>query len=133
MLACALEWIEPATHVVSYNGKSFDVPLLIARYRLARHSDPFADKGHIDLLHLTRRVYGHGWNDCRLQTADQRLLGLIQGSDFPSHAIPQAWENFIRGGMAEPLGAISEHNQCDVLSLAALLGLLAKGLYRTRS
>ncbi len=126
LLECAHEWIEPAAHIVSYNGKSFDVPLLTTRYRLAGHSNPFADKGHIDLLHLTRRAYGHGWNDCRLQTAEQRLLGLIRENDFPSHAIPQAWADFIRGGEAEPLGAISEHNQRDVLSLAALLGLLAR-------
>ena len=126
LLECALEWIEPSAHLVSYNGKSFDVPLLVTRYRLARHPDPFADKGHIDLLHLTRRAYGHNWGDCRLQTAEQRLLGLIRDNDFPSHAIPQAWADFVRGGKAEPLGAIAEHNQRDVLSLAALLGLLVR-------
>ncbi len=126
LLECALEWIEPSAHLVSYNGKSFDVPLLVTRYRLARHPDPFAGKGHVDLLHLTRRAYGHGWGNCRLQTAEQRLLGLIRDNDFPSHAIPQAWADFVRGGKAEPLGAIAEHNQRDVLSLAALLGVLVR-------
>lgn len=129
-------WIAPATHLVSYNGKSFDVPLLSTRYRLARQTDPFAGnaagkgtctgKGHIDLLHLTRRAYGHGWDDCRLQTAERCLLGFIRENDFPSHLIPQAWTDFVRGGGVEPLRAIAEHNQRDVLSLAALLATLAR-------
>lgn len=124
-------WIASATHLVSYNGKSFDVPLLATRYRLARQTDPFSTgtgpgKSHIDLLHLTRRAYGHGWNDCRLQTAERRLLGFIRESDFPSHLIPQAWTDFVRGGGVEPLHAIAEHNQRDVLSLAALMAMLAK-------
>jgi uncharacterized protein YprB with RNaseH-like and TPR domain len=126
LLGAIFDWIETATHLVSYNGKSFDVPLLATRYRLARQTDPFADKGHIDLLHLTRRAYGHGWDDCRLQTAEQRLLGYIREDDFPSHLIPQAWTDFVRGGRVEPLHAIAEHNQRDVLSLAALLAMLAQ-------
>ena len=82
-------WIKPAAHLVSYNGKSFDVPLLVTRYRLARQADPFANKAHIDLLHLTRRACGHGWEDCRLQTAERLLLGFMRENDFPSHLIPQ--------------------------------------------
>lgn len=126
LLETLFGWIEPATHLVSYNGKSFDVPLLTTRYRLARQADPLAGKCHIDLLHLTRRAYGHGWNDCRLQTAEQRLLGFARENDFPSHLIPQAWTDFVRGGGVEPLRAIAEHNQRDVLSLAALLAMLAQ-------
>ncbi|MBA4143731.1 MAG: ribonuclease H-like domain-containing protein [Nitrosospira sp.] len=119
-------WIEPASRLVSYNGKSFDVPLLATRYRLARRTDPFTDKGHIDLLHLTRRACGQGWEDCRLQTAEQRLLGFIRENDFPSYLIPQAWGDFVRGGGTESLCAIAEHNRLDVLSLAALLAMLAR-------
>jgi uncharacterized protein len=104
------------------------VPLLVTRYRLARQADPFAnkDKAHIDLLHLTRRACGHGWDDCRLQTAERRLLGFMRENDFPSHLIPQAWSDFVRGGGVEPLNAIAEHNRHDVLSLAALLATIAR-------
>ena len=121
-------WIKPAAHLVSYNGKSFDVPLLVTRYRLARQADPFAnkDKAHIDLLHLTRRACGHGWEDCRLQTAERRLLGFMRENDFPSHLIPQAWSDFLRGGGVESLNAIAEHNRHDVLSLAVLLATIAR-------
>ena len=119
-------WIKSSAQLVSYNGKSFDMPLLITRYRLARQTDPFTDKAHIDLLHLTRRACGHGWDDCRLQTAEQRLLGFVRENDFPSHLIPQAWSEFVRGGGMESLNAIAEHNRHDVLSLAALLAMIAK-------
>ena len=119
-------WIRPSAHLVSYNGKSFDVPLLVTRYRLARQADPFANKAHIDLLHLTRRACGHGWDDCRLQTAERLLLGFMRENDFPSHLIPQAWSDFVRGGGVESLNAIAEHNRHDVLSLAALLTTIAR-------
>lgn len=137
MLRTIFEWIESAEHLVTYNGKSFDVPLLVTRYRLARQPNPFLNKSagedagrityksHGDLLHLTRRACGHGWDDCRLQTAERRLLGFIRKDDFPSHLIPQAWTDFVRGGGVEPLQAIAEHNRHDVLSLAVLLGMLA--------
>jgi uncharacterized protein YprB with RNaseH-like and TPR domain len=126
LLQIAGSWIKPAAHLVSYNGKSFDVPLLVTRYRLARQADPFANKAHIDLLHLTRRACGHGWDDCRLQTAERRLLGFMRENDFPSHLIPQAWSDFVRGGGVESLNAIAEHNRHDVLSLAALLATIAR-------
>ncbi|PTR16157.1 hypothetical protein C8R31_102171 [Nitrosospira sp. Nsp2] len=126
LLETVFTWIKPSAHLVSYNGKSFDVPLLITRYRLVRQTHPFADKPHIDLLHLTRRACGHGWDDCRLQTAEQRLLGFRREDDFPSHLIPQAWSEFVRGGAVQPLAAIAEHNRRDVLSLAALLAMLAR-------
>jgi uncharacterized protein YprB with RNaseH-like and TPR domain len=126
LLETICNWIKPSVHLVSYNGKSFDVPLLVTRYRLARQPDPFANKGHIDLLHLTRRACGHRWEDCRLQTAELQLLGFARENDFPSHLIPQAWSEFVRGGGAGPLGAIAEHNRRDVLSLAALLATIAR-------
>lgn len=126
LLETVCNWIRPSAHLVSYNGKSFDVPLLITRYRLARQADPFAGKAHIDLLHLTRRACGNRWDDCRLQTAERRLLGFVREDDFPSHLIPQAWVEFVRGGRPEPLAAIAEHNRRDVLSLAALLATIAR-------
>jgi uncharacterized protein YprB with RNaseH-like and TPR domain len=126
LLETVCNWVRPSAHLVSYNGKSFDVPLLITRYRLARQADPFAGKAHLDLLHLTRRACGHRWDDCRLQTAEQRLLGFVREGDFPSHLIPQAWVEFVRGGGPEPLAAIAEHNRRDVLSLAALLATIAR-------
>ncbi len=125
MLAAAREWIDEAAHLVSFNGRSFDAPLLAARYRLGRARDPLIDKDHLDLLHATRRAFGGAWEDCRLQIAEQRLFGLYRDDDMPGAMIPQVWGEFLRGGPAEPLRAIAQHNLLDVLSLSALLSIVA--------
>ena len=125
MLAATRDWVDEAAHLVSFNGKSFDAPLLAARYRLARSRDPLVDKDHLDLLHATRRAFGGAWEDCRLQTAERRLFGLYRDDDMPGGMIPQVWGEFLRGGSAEPLKAIARHNLLDVLSLSALLSIVA--------
>jgi len=88
MLAQALAWFREASHLVSFNGKCFDVPLLITRYRLARMANPFADLTHIDLLHPTRTAFAKNWPDCRLQTAEQYLFKLSREDDLPGYLIP---------------------------------------------
>lgn len=126
MLSHALDWIRGATHLVSFNGKSFDVPLLVTRYRLARLEDPLQKLPHIDLLHRTRAAFRRNWPDCRLQTAEQHLLKLYRDNDTPGHLIPQMWTDFLRGGETRGLRGIVEHNCTDVLSLIALACVLAR-------
>jgi hypothetical protein len=125
MLSATRDWIDEAAHLVSFNGKSFDAPLLAARYRLARSRDPLIDKDHLDLLHATRRAFGGAWDDCRLQTAEQQLFGLHRDDDMPGAMIPQVWGEFLRGGAADPLRGVAQHNLLDVLSLSALLSVVA--------
>jgi uncharacterized protein YprB with RNaseH-like and TPR domain len=83
MLAHALSWISSASHLVSFNGKCFDVPLLITRYRLARMENCLADLPHIDLPHPTRTAFAKNWPDCRLQTAEQYLFRFYRDHDLP--------------------------------------------------
>ena len=71
LLQTARDWIEGGEYLVTFNGKSFDAPLMTTRYRLAGMRDPFTGIQHLDLFHLTRRAFGSRWPDCRLQTADQ--------------------------------------------------------------
>jgi uncharacterized protein len=125
MLEDAATWIRAAGCLVSFNGKSFDVPLLAARYRLARLADPFRTRAHLDLLHPTRAAFARTWSDCRLQTAEKGLLKLFRDDDVPSHLIPQAWMQFIRAGDHTGLSGVLEHNSRDVLSLLALLAVVA--------
>jgi len=126
MLAHALDWIHGATHLVSFNGKSFDVPLLVTRYRLARLEDHLQKLPHIDLLHRTRAAFRRNWPDCRLQTAEQHLLALYRDNDTPGHLIPQMWTDFLRGGETRGLRGIVEHNCTDLLSLIALACVLGR-------
>lgn len=126
MLSHALDWIRGATHLVSFNGKSFDVPLLVTRYRLARLEDPLQKLPHIDLLHRTRAAFRRNWPDCRLQTAEQHLLKLYRDNDTPGHLIPQIWTDFLRLGETRGLRGIVEHNCTDLLSLIALACVLGR-------
>jgi len=112
--------------LVTYNGKSFDAPLVRARCRLVRAPDPFADLSHVDLLHGTRRRFARSWPDCRLRTAEARALEFARVDDLPGSLVPEAFRRFMRFGDATPLPGILEHNRNDLLTLAALLAPLGE-------
>jgi len=126
MLAHALGWMSSASHLVSFNGKSFDIPLLVTRYRLARIESTLSELSHIDLLHRTRAAFRKNWPDCRLQTAEQYLLKLYRHDDMPGYLIPQLWADLLRRGETRGLRGIVEHNGTDVLSLIALASVLGR-------
>ena len=126
MLAHALGWLTPESHLVSFNGKSFDAPLLATRYQLALRRNPLAELAHIDLLHRTRTAFGRNWPDCRLQTAEQHLLKLFRSNDVPGHMIPQIWSGWLQYGETEGVRGIIDHNRLDVLSLVALAGVVGQ-------
>lgn len=125
MLEHARSWLADATHLVTFNGKCFDVPLLATRYRLLRLATPLQSKGHLDLLHPTRAAFGGRWPDCRLQTAEQRLLGFARENDLGGHLVPMVWTEFMRHGRMDDVPRVLEHNRWDLVSLAGLLSRLA--------
>ena len=106
--------------LVTYNGRGFDWPLLVARYRLARRSAPPHD-GHLDLLPIVRRLFRHRMVDARLRTAEAQLLGLQRVGDVEGWEIPGRYLQFLRGGSAADLVQVVRHNDQDVRSLARLL------------
>ncbi len=126
LLSEAVPWLKEAGHFVTFNGKCFDIPLLAGRYRLARLGDPLGGTGHIDLLHPTRSAFGALWPDCRLQTAERRLLNFHRTDDLPGHLVPQAWFDFVRQGVLNQVPGILEHNRWDLVSLAGLAAALAR-------
>lgn len=126
LLEHAREWLQAGQHLVSYNGKSFDLPLLLTRHRLRRLAWPLAAKPHLDLLHPTRAAFARRWPDCRLQTAEAELLGLRRADDLPGWMVPQVWSEFVRSGVLGEVPRILEHNRLDVISLAALPGELCR-------
>ncbi|HSD43836.1 MAG TPA: ribonuclease H-like domain-containing protein [Burkholderiales bacterium] len=111
--------------IVTFNGKSFDLPLLRARARLADLEWPGEMPHHLDLLHVTRRRLREGWPDCRLRTAEERALGYARTDDLPGAEVPAAWQRWLQRGDASPLPRILDHNREDLLSLAGLLAVLA--------
>ena len=80
---------------------------------------------HLDLLHPIRRAFAPVWPDCRLATAEARLLGLVRRGDLPGALAPAAWLDWLRRGRTQPLGEVLAHNRQDILSLAALAAPLA--------
>jgi RNase H-like protein len=106
--------------LVTYNGRGFDWPLLITRYRMARRGAP-AHAGHLDLLPLVRRVFRHRMVDARLRTVEESLLGVHRYRDVDGWEIPGRYLDFLRGGSAAPLVDVSRHNNQDVRSLGQLL------------
>jgi len=126
MLDGAREFLRGADTLVTFNGRSFDSPLLATRYRLSGLADPFAGLRHADLLHATRRTFKHRWPDCRLQTVERRLLGVERVGDLPGSEAPRAWFDWVRHGNHGTLSAVCAHNRLDLLSLAVLPAALRR-------
>jgi uncharacterized protein len=125
MLDAFARWLAPDAVLVSYNGRSYDAPLLATRYRLARRASPLPGLLHLDLLHPTRRRYRGVWENCRLATIERHLLGVVREDDLPGSEAPRAWRDWLRGGSAHDLRRVGAHNRQDLCSLAGLLLRLA--------
>jgi len=124
MLRMFADWLAPDTVLVSYNGRSYDAPLLKARYRLARLPCPITPLAHLDLLHPARRRWRGRWENCRLATIEHRVLGVVREDDLPGSEAPRAWRDYLNGGPATDLRRVLAHNHTDVRSLAQLLDVL---------
>ncbi|MCU0937531.1 MAG: ribonuclease H-like domain-containing protein [Gammaproteobacteria bacterium] len=125
LLRAVADFGRGAGTLVSFNGKSFDLPLLAARYRLAGQPDPFQGWPHADLLHPVRRAFARRWDDCRMATLEDRLLGFTRPTDLPSAEVPEVWLRWLRHRDPGRLPLVLDHNRWDLVSLAALLSALA--------
>ena len=112
--------------LVTYNGRTFDWPLLETRYRMGRRVPPPLF-GHLDLLLLVRRLFRHRLPDARLQTVERHLLRRHRAPDIPSWEIPAVYHSFLRGGPAGPVRVVARHNAEDVVTLGRILALLDRG------
>lgn len=131
MLQRVTEHLCAAATVVSFNGKSFDLPLLAARLRLHGLHSPLQSLTHVDALHLLRRAYGARLPDCRLKTAEHMLLGFIRPDDLPGSEAPDAWRRLLKDGDISQVARVAKHNRDDLLSLAALHAVLVKARVAT--
>jgi uncharacterized protein YprB with RNaseH-like and TPR domain len=106
--------------VVSYNGKSFDLPLLRTRFIQNRIPFPLDAAAHYDLVHAARRFWKRRLGKCNLTNIEQHILGIERHGDVPSHLIPQLWLDYLRRRDARPLKPIFYHHKMDILSLVTL-------------
>jgi uncharacterized protein len=106
--------------LVTFNGKSFDWPLLETRYRMTRTLRPPSPRAHLDFLHPARNLWRLRIGSVRLQELERHVLGWNRGADVVSEFIPEIYFDFLHGGPPEPLVPIFLHNQMDLRGLAAL-------------
>lgn len=120
MLHALTELLSRFDVLVSYNGKTFDIPLLESRFVLSRQRPSFENLLHFDLLHPARSLWKARIESCRLMELEYRLLGIEREDDVPGHLIPDLYFRFVRSGDASRLHYVFDHNRHDILSLAAL-------------
>jgi len=112
--------------LVSFNGKSFDWPLMETRYRMSRRKVPLAGAPHLDLLHPARRLWKERLGACNLQNLEAQILGVHRQGDVPGHLIPPLYFDYLRTGNVEPLADVILHNRLDIVSLVSLAGWMGQ-------
>lgn len=128
-LAALTEFLQPCRVLVTFNGKSFDAPLLNTRYTLNGQPSPLPEMAHLDLLPLARRLWRDRLPSRSLGNLERDILLFERTTeDVPGWLIPQMYFDYLRGGDARPLAGVFYHNRLDVVAMAALLNQMAQML-----
>ena len=120
LLAALAERVEERPVLVTFNGKSFDWPLLETRYRMTRKLAVPTPKAHLDFLHPARNLWRLRLGSVKLAQLERHVLAWDRGEDLPSGQIPRIYQDFVRCGYADPLVPVFLHNQMDLRGLSAL-------------
>jgi uncharacterized protein len=149
LLAAVAEFFSGADLIVTYNGKTFDLPVMETRWLFHRIPPPLDGVPHFDMLHPARRLWrsrdgvGQGVLDrrgfgggsspsaedlscCRLSTLERLLFDVTRVGDLPGLEIPGRFFGFVRSGDPRPLEPVLEHNRLDLVSLAAVTARAAR-------
>jgi len=109
--------------LVTFNGKTFDVPFLSSRALVNRVVLPLPPR-HLDLLHPARRRWRHQLPDCRLQTLELHVCRRRRSGDVPGEEVPGLYHDFVRHGDPWRLVPVFHHNLLDVITMAEILRAL---------
>lgn len=121
LLEALAEALTPAQVLVTFNGRAFDAPLLVTRYRLHSIPVPFEDDFHLDLLPLARRLWRDRLPSRALKYLEETILLAPRTSEeVPGYEIPYLYFDYLRTGDAAPLKGVFYHNAMDIVALAAL-------------
>jgi uncharacterized protein len=116
-----------ASMLVSFNGKAFDLPLIHARFVMNRMAPP-ESLPHLDLVHVARRVHRHRMKRFNLGSVESMVLGFERTDDIPSSEVGSRYAHFLRTGDDSALMAVIDHNEWDVVAMAALVGVYGEPL-----
>ncbi len=114
--------------ICTFNGASFDVPLLEGRLLMNRMKRDCLDKPHLDLLHTARRLWKMRLGRCNLGRLEALILGKPREDDLPGSEVPQRYFDYLKTRREELLQDILDHNAQDIASLCVLLTHMA-GMY----
>lgn len=106
--------------IISFNGKSYDIPLLLSRFTLNRIHAWWQTLPQIDLLYPARRLYKLRLKQCNLGHLEETVLGVHREGDIPGAEIPALWAEFLKTKQEDMLQRVFDHNLQDVQSMACL-------------
>ena len=121
------ERVARASALVTYNGKSFDLPLLRSRLVLNRFA-ALPSRPHLDLVHIARRLHRHRLRELTLGNVEAQVLGFVRTADISGGEVCSRYSHFLRTGDGSALAAVIDHNEWDVVAMAALVGLYGEPL-----
>ncbi|HOL71168.1 MAG TPA: ribonuclease H-like domain-containing protein [Bryobacteraceae bacterium] len=124
LLHALAEYLRRFDVLITFNGKTYDQPLLETRYRMARARPPFDRLAHLDLLHGARRLWKLRLESCRLVDLENQILGVEREGDLPGEMIPYVYFEYLRTQQAFRLVPIFHHNALDILTTACLTGIV---------
>ncbi|MBQ6232540.1 MAG: ribonuclease H-like domain-containing protein [Clostridia bacterium] len=129
MLDRVQELVERSQMLVTFNGRTFDLPLLESRYTMNGRRVALTRRQHLDLLHPARAVFKLRLRHCRLSNLEEAVLGIAREDDMPGSEIPKAWFDYLKTGDFTLIEQILDHNAQDIRSMPLILGRLME-MYR---
>lgn len=121
MLQYLIERLEDCDGLITFNGKTFDIPLLQTRLIMNRLRYDLEELPHLDLLPVSRRLWSHALENCKLETLETEILGLPRQGDVPGWMVPQIFFRYLQTGCARGLAQVAEHNRRDILTMVGLV------------
>jgi len=120
MLAAAAEFISDFSILVTFNGKSFDLPMLQMRLNMQNIPNKLDQLPHADLLFPARRLWKLRLGTCRLTALERLILGLHRTGDVAGAQIPEVYYRYLSDRDPAPLASVFYHNAQDLLTLLAI-------------
>ena len=113
--------LQRCSGLITFNGKTFDGPLLQTRFVMNRLAYDLEDLPHLDLLYVGRRLWADVLESCKLETLETELLGLPRQNDVPGWLVPQIYFRFLQDSDPRGLRRVVEHNRRDLLAMVGLV------------
>ena len=128
-LSAVVEHLKQFEVLITYNGRTYDQPLLETRFRMLRQRPPFASLEHLDLLSGARRLWNLRFDSCRLVDLETQILGVERQGDLPGELIPYVYFEYLRTQEIFRLLPIFHHNAMDILTLACLTAIVPRAFH----